>query len=138
MVRFKDRLYLFYSGNAYATARYATGYALCKTAVGPCRRPVRRPVLASGRGIAGPGGADAFVGRAGRLLLMYASWDIGQGPAPQRDASPPHRHPASAPERDAGAPPPPMRIHPGVQELCAHALRTSIWTSAIERRLARR
>lgn len=78
MVRFKGRLYLFYSGNAYATARYATGYALCKTAVGPCRRPVRRPVLASGRGIAGPGGADAFVGRAGRLRLMYASWDTGK------------------------------------------------------------
>ncbi|WP_167880392.1 glycoside hydrolase family 43 protein [Nocardioides guangzhouensis] len=78
MVRFRGRLYLFYSGNAYATKRYATGYAICRTPVGPCRRPVRRPVLTSRGRIAGPGGADAFVGRAGRLRLMYASWDAGR------------------------------------------------------------
>ena len=78
MVRFRGRLYLFYSGNAYATKRYATGYAICRTPLGPCRRPVRGPVLASGGRIAGPGGADAFVDRAGRLRLVYASWDAGR------------------------------------------------------------
>jgi hypothetical protein len=74
MIRFHRRLYLFYSGNRWYTRRYAIGYAVCRSPVGPCRRVQRRPLLASGRRVAGPGGQSAFRGPRGRLLLAYAAW----------------------------------------------------------------
>jgi hypothetical protein len=78
MIRFRGRLYLFYSGNRWYTRRYAVGYAICRSVHGPCRRPQRRPLLASGRGIAGPGGESALRGPRGRLLLAYAAWPAGR------------------------------------------------------------
>lgn len=78
MIRFHGRLYLFYSGNRWYTRRYAIGYAVCRSVAGPCRRVQRRPLLASGRGIAGPGGQSAFRGRHGALLLAYAAWPAGR------------------------------------------------------------
>jgi hypothetical protein len=74
MIRFRGRLYLFYSGNRWYSRHYAIGYAICRTVYGPCRRPQRKPLLASGRGIAGPGGQSALRGPHGRLLLAYAAW----------------------------------------------------------------
>lgn len=78
MIRYRDRLYLFYSGNRWYSRRYAVGYALCRSVAGPCRRPQRRPLLASGRGIAGPGGQSALRGPRGQLLLAYAAWPAGR------------------------------------------------------------
>lgn len=78
MIRYRGTLYLFYSANGYATSRYATGYAICKSVAGPCTKPRRTPLLASKRRIAGPGGADAFVDTRGRLRLAYAAWQRGQ------------------------------------------------------------
>lgn len=78
MIRHHGRLYLFYSGNRWYTRHYAIGYAVCRTVLGPCRRPQRRPLLASGKRIAGPGGESAFHGRHGRLLLAYAAWPAGR------------------------------------------------------------
>ena len=77
MIRYRGTLYLFYSANAYATGRYATGYAVCKSVAGPCSKPRRTPLLSSKRKIAGPGGADAFVDAHGRLRLAYAAWQRG-------------------------------------------------------------
>jgi beta-xylosidase len=77
MVHYGDRFYLFYSGNRFATASYATGYAICRTAIGPCTRPSTRPLLATDGVVAGPGGATPFVDTAGRLRLAYAAWDYG-------------------------------------------------------------
>lgn len=77
LIRYAGRNYLFYSGNTYSTRRYATGYAICATPTGPCRRVTRRPLLHSGHGIAGPGGATPLVDRHGRLRLGYAAWDAG-------------------------------------------------------------
>ena len=74
MIRYRGRLYLFYSANRWYTRHYAVGYAICRTVQGPCRRPQRGPLLASGGGVAGPGGASAFRGPRGRLLLAYAAW----------------------------------------------------------------
>jgi hypothetical protein len=74
MIRYRGRLYLFYSANRWYTGRYAVGYAVCRSASGPCRRVQRHPLLASGHGVAGPGGQSAFVGPHGRLLLAYAAW----------------------------------------------------------------
>ena len=77
MVRYDDSWYLFYSANRYSTAQYAIGYARCESAHGPCTRPSKQPLLASGGRVDGPGGPDAIVGIAGRLRLAYAAWDRG-------------------------------------------------------------
>jgi beta-xylosidase len=74
MVRFHGRLYLFYSANRWYTRHYAVGYAVCRSVTGPCHRVQRRPLLASGRRVLGPGGQSAFRGPHGRLLLAYAAW----------------------------------------------------------------
>lgn len=74
MIRYRGRLYLFYSANRWYTRRYAVGYAICRSVRGPCHRPVGRPLLASGHGIAGPGGQSALRGPRGQLLLAYAAW----------------------------------------------------------------
>ena len=76
MIRFNGRLYLFYSANAYKTARYATGYAVCRAVTGPCTRMGR--LLSTGPYLAGPGGATPFLDRAGRLRLVYHAWRTGQ------------------------------------------------------------
>ena len=78
MLRYRGRLYLFYSANRWYTRNYAVGYAICRTVRGPCRRPQRGPLLSSGRGIAGPGGQSAFRGPGGKLLLAYAAWPAGR------------------------------------------------------------
>jgi hypothetical protein len=78
MIRYRGRLYLFWSGNAFDTTRYATGYAVCRTVLGPCRRKGR--LLASGAVLAGPGGATPFVDTAGRLRLAYHAWRTAEAP----------------------------------------------------------
>lgn len=78
MIRHRGRLYLFYSANRWYTRHYAVGYAVCRSVLGPCRRVQRRPLLAGGGRIAGPGGQSAFHGPHGRLLLAYAAWPAGR------------------------------------------------------------
>lgn len=78
MIRYRGRLFLFYSGNRWYSSHYAIGYARCRSLHGPCRRPQRRPLLASGRGVAGPGGESAFRGPRGQLMLAYAAWPAGR------------------------------------------------------------
>jgi beta-xylosidase len=96
MVRFNRRLYLFWSGNAFDTAGYATGYAVCRTVVGPCRRKGR--LLATNSVLAGPGGATPFFDTAGRLRLAYHAYTTAEVPslassecATQVSACPPRR-----------------------------------------------
>jgi hypothetical protein len=78
MIRYRGRLYLFYSGNRWYSRHYAIGYAVCRSVHGPCWRPQRGPLLASGRGVAGPGGESAFRGPRGQLMLAYAAWPSGR------------------------------------------------------------
>ena len=75
MIRFGGRLYLFYSANSYATARYATGYAVCSSVVGPCKRMGR--LLYAGPYLSGQGGATPFRDGSGRLRLVYHAWRTG-------------------------------------------------------------
>lgn len=81
MITFGGRTYLFYSANAYRDANYATGYAICDTPTGPCRRAKRKPLLSTARtapyGFTGPGGASAFT-HDQTLRLIYHAWDAGQ------------------------------------------------------------
>jgi beta-xylosidase len=78
MIRYQNRFYLFYSGNTYTTDRYATGYAICKTVHGPCKRARRSPLLATNNVVVGPGGAAPFVDLEGRLRLAYHAWTAGR------------------------------------------------------------
>lgn len=84
MFRHRNRLYLFYSGNGYGTSAYATGYAVCRTVIGPCKRKSR--LLFTGRYLAGPGGATPFLDPGGQLRLAYHAWPVGNVGYP-RDAS---------------------------------------------------
>jgi beta-xylosidase len=78
MLYYGHRLYLFYSANAWDSARYATGYAVCRSVLGPCRRITSGPLLASAPHELGPGGPSAFLDGAGRLRLAFHAWG---GPA---------------------------------------------------------
>ncbi|MCW2758535.1 MAG: putative Glycoside hydrolase, family 43 [Nocardioidaceae bacterium] len=78
LIRVNGLLYLFYSANEYVTDRYATGYAICTSVTGPCQRPSSTPLIASGAGVAGPGGPAPFLGPDGQLRLAYAAWNPGQ------------------------------------------------------------
>ena len=79
MVRYRGSYWLFYSGNAWGTSRYAVGYARCEGPLGPCRKPtLNRPLLKSFSGVSGPGGADAFQDASGKLRFVYAAWDAGR------------------------------------------------------------
>ena len=77
MINYRGRYYLFYSGNNFLSTRYATGYAVCAGPLGPCRRPIPGPLLATGGRVAGPGSASPIVGPNGALRLAYAAWDPG-------------------------------------------------------------
>lgn len=77
MIRYHKRFYLFYSANSYASTRYAIGYLICKSWKGDCRRPRKKPLLATGGAIAGPGGPAPFVDGRGRLRLGYHAWTAG-------------------------------------------------------------
>jgi hypothetical protein len=68
------RYFLFYSANRWQTAGYATGYAVCDSPLGPCRRPARPRVLSSANGAVGPGGADFFTDTAGDPWVAYHAW----------------------------------------------------------------
>jgi beta-xylosidase len=84
MFRYRKRLYLLYSGNNWKTSGYATGYAVCKSIVGPCTRKGR--LLSSGRYVAGPGGAMPFTDTAGRLRLAFHGWTPGNVGYPTSNA----------------------------------------------------
>ena len=84
LIRYRKRLYLFYSGNNYGSSRYSTGYAVCRSVVGPCRRKPR--LLATGTYVAGPGGAAPFLDLYGRLRLAYHAWTVGNVGYPATDS----------------------------------------------------
>jgi beta-xylosidase len=77
MIRFKKRYYLFYSANSYTSTRYAIGYLICKDWRGHCKRPRKKPLIATAGAIAGPGGPAPFVDTRGRLRVGYHAWRAG-------------------------------------------------------------
>ncbi len=76
MVQFRGVTYLFYSGNSWERASYATGYAICAGPEGPCvRQNGGDPIMSTqNTGRLGPGGASAFVDHKS-LRLIYHAWD---------------------------------------------------------------
>ncbi|MGH9018687.1 MAG: glycoside hydrolase family 43 protein, partial [Acidimicrobiales bacterium] len=65
---------LFYSGNDWDTAAYAVGLARCTGPLGPCTKPLSRPILSSQAQVAGPGGASVFTDAKGQLQMAFAGW----------------------------------------------------------------
>jgi beta-xylosidase len=57
MVKREGKYFLFYSGNDYRGQGYAVGYAVCKSATGPCEKAPENPILSTAAyGVAlGPG-----------------------------------------------------------------------------------
>lgn len=66
--------WLAYSGNWWNQDAYGIGMARCDSPAGPCEKPFAAPVLASAAGRFGPGGAEFFRDRSGRLLLAFHAW----------------------------------------------------------------
>jgi len=66
---------LYYSGGEWQSQAYATGYATCRTPVGPCTKATTgRAWLRSSRGVAGPGGLTVVRGEGGQKWVGYHSW----------------------------------------------------------------
>ncbi|CAE7566620.1 abn-ts [Symbiodinium natans] len=64
--------YLFYSGECYANHRYCVGVARAEQVTGPYEKAAA-PVLASGRGFAGPGHC-VVVAAPGGDVMVYHAW----------------------------------------------------------------
>ena len=74
MVWWGGRYLLFYSANAWSSARYAIGVAVCSGPAGPCTKPLSRPLLATGPGVAGPGGPAVFSDTSGQPWLAFHAY----------------------------------------------------------------
>jgi len=73
MIRYGGIYYLFFSGGSYKTSSYATGYAVCRSVAGPCRKAGNPIMTTATTTHGGPGGADVF--RKGQNLhLVYHAW----------------------------------------------------------------
>ena len=77
MIVDRSRLLLFYSANAWDTARYAIGYAECESVAGPCERRDPSPWMASRPITRGPGGQEFFAADD-ELWMVYAAWRRGE------------------------------------------------------------
>ncbi|PZF89486.1 glycoside hydrolase family 43 protein [Micromonospora deserti] len=71
------RLHLFFAANAYDTAGYAEGYAVCASPSGPCAKAPENPILKTNAVASGPGHASMVV-KDGRTWLLYHAWLPGQ------------------------------------------------------------
>jgi len=67
--------WLFYSGNKFDVAAYATGLAWCPSLTGPCRETSTRPFLAGAGNQYSPGGLDLFTDAGGRRWAAFATWN---------------------------------------------------------------
>lgn len=68
--------WLFYSGNRFDSAEYATGVAYCEELSGPCRdmSPTAFPLVTS-PGQHAPGGLETFRDAAGKDWAVYHTWN---------------------------------------------------------------
>ncbi len=74
LVRHDEKLYMFYSANAYDRDVYAVGYAECDAPLGPCRKAAENPILKSSPAAAGPGHSFLVTTPGGQTWLLYHAW----------------------------------------------------------------
>ncbi len=84
MVSDGGTFYLFYSANAWNTAHYAIGYAICQSLQGPCTKPQQTPWMDSTTFAKGPGGEEFFSTPSG-VWMVYHGWAQGQVGAPDAE-----------------------------------------------------
>jgi len=77
LVRHDEKLYLFYSANAFDSDAYALGYATCDTPLGPCRKAPENPILRSAAEADGPGHGFLLTTPGGETWLLYHAWPPG-------------------------------------------------------------
>jgi beta-xylosidase len=86
MWKHADSYYLFFSGNKYATDKYAVGYATCKSPAGPCQEAQENPVLKSSLQnppVIGPGG-ESLIQVGDQTWMIYHAWEVSGGNLTQR------------------------------------------------------
>jgi beta-xylosidase len=70
--------FVFYSGNWWASAGYAIGYAIGYDPLGPYQRiTTSGPWFGSDQAVAGPGGQEFFTDVQGGLKMAYHGWQPG-------------------------------------------------------------
>ncbi len=82
MIHHDGFYYLFYSANAYASARYALGVARASSPLGPFEKAAD-PILVSNGSFGGPGHGSVVLGPSGDWVLVYHAWradSIGTAP----------------------------------------------------------
>jgi len=77
MVLAGGQYFLFFTGGDWQSAAYATGYAVCAGATGPCTQPQAGPLLSSYGPAAGPGGGSLASDGNGNWFMAYAAWSPG-------------------------------------------------------------
>jgi len=78
LVETGGRYLLFYSGNYWGSSNYGEGFATCAGPLGPCTDASAQPILSSGTGVSGPGGASIFTDSSGSTRIAFAAWTPGQ------------------------------------------------------------
>jgi len=74
MIASAGGILLFYSANNWDSADYAIGVARCRGPLGPCVKPLDRPLLASQPNLEGPGGESVFTDAQGQLQMAFHAW----------------------------------------------------------------
>jgi beta-xylosidase len=76
MIRREGKYYLFYSGNNYRNETYAVGYAVCKTAAGPCAKAAENPILATGATVRALGPGHQAIAKVGNdYWMLFHGWN---------------------------------------------------------------
>jgi arabinan endo-1,5-alpha-L-arabinosidase len=84
MLRHEGQVYLFYSGNGYASSAYAMGVARAASPLGPFEKAAS-PILSSTATWAGPGHGSVLEGPGGDTVVVYHAWEGAHvGGAPGR------------------------------------------------------
>ena len=73
LVAAAGQYWLFYSANAWDTAEYHVGYALCASPAGPCTK-APGAWLDSSSGVAGPGSVSMMTDTAGQSFVAFHGW----------------------------------------------------------------
>ncbi len=77
LIRHEGTYYLFFSGNDFASAAYAVGYATSDKVTGPYTDAEENPILKTVRNVvAGPGHQSIVTDRDGDLWMTYHAWDV--------------------------------------------------------------
>ena len=76
MVWTDNHYLLLFSGNNWNSVNYAVGSATCDGPLGPCHAGTG-PILAKGKGLAGPGGQSVFADTSGAWWMAFHAWVPG-------------------------------------------------------------